>query len=69
MGEDDPHHGDLGFGMIGFFRTLHERAQTPEAAQLHHEAIRFGEWLVRLPSEVPCTVALFVALIGAAGEL
>ena len=37
--------GSFGFGMIGFFRTLHERAD-PEAAQLHHAAIRFGEWLV-----------------------
>jgi len=38
--------GSFGFGMIGFFRALHERAQTEEAARMHHAAIRFGEWLV-----------------------
>jgi len=32
--------------MIGFFRALEERAQTPEAALLHHEAVRIGELLV-----------------------
>jgi putative membrane protein len=40
--------GTFGFGMIGFFRALHEKAQTPEAAQLHRAAIRFGELLVLL---------------------
>ena len=40
--------GSFGFGMIGFFRALHEKAQTPEAAQLHQAAIRFGEVLVLL---------------------
>ncbi len=34
--------------MIGFFRTLQDRAQTPEAAQLHHAAVRIGELLVLL---------------------
>jgi putative membrane protein len=38
--------GSFGFGMIGFFRTLEEHAQTPEAAKLHQGAIRFGEFLV-----------------------
>jgi putative membrane protein len=38
--------GSFGFGMIGFFRTLDERAQTPEAAQLHHAALQFGKYLV-----------------------
>jgi inner membrane protein YidH len=38
--------GSFGFGMIGFFRALHEKAQTEDAAQLHHAAIRFGEALV-----------------------
>jgi len=38
--------GSFGFGMIGFFRALHERAQTPEAARLHHAATRFGESLL-----------------------
>lgn len=38
--------GTFGLGMIGFFRSLSDRAQTPEAEQLHHAAIRFGELLV-----------------------
>jgi len=38
--------GSFGFGMIGFFRTLQDRAQTPEAAILHHAAVRIGELLV-----------------------
>ena len=38
--------GSFGFGMIGFFRTLQDRAQTPEAARLHHAAVRLGELLV-----------------------
>jgi len=87
--------GSFGFGMIGFFRTLEERARTPEAIRLHQGAIRFGEFLVvggivatvlagishwntlrRIRrGEMPraagwplsITVALFVALLGAAG--
>jgi uncharacterized membrane protein YidH (DUF202 family) len=38
----------FGFGMVGFFRSLREKAPTPEAAQLHHNAIRFGMSLVVL---------------------
>ena len=38
--------GTFGLGMIGFFRTLSEHAQTPEAERLHQAAIRFGELLV-----------------------
>jgi len=38
--------GTFGLGMIGFFRSLRERSQTPEAEHLHHAAIRFGELLV-----------------------
>ena len=38
--------GSFGFGMIGFFRALHEKAGTPAAASLHYAAIRFGELLV-----------------------
>jgi len=38
----------FGFGMIAFFRALRDQAQTPEAAQLHHAAVRFGEVLVLL---------------------
>jgi inner membrane protein YidH len=40
--------GSFGFGMIGFFRALHQKDQTPESAQLHHAAIKFGESLVLL---------------------
>ena len=40
--------GTFGLGMIGFFRSLSDRAQTPEAEHLHHAAIRFGEILVVL---------------------
>jgi len=38
----------FGFGMIAFFRALRDKAQTPEAARLHHAAVRFGETLVVL---------------------
>jgi uncharacterized membrane protein YidH (DUF202 family) len=87
--------GSFGFGMIAFFRTMEERAQTPETARLHNGAIGFGEFLVlagivasvsagishwktlrrmergempraaRWPLSI--TVALFVAVLGAAG--
>lgn len=40
--------GTFGLGMIGFFRTLSESKQTPEAERLHQAAIRFGEFLVVL---------------------
>lgn len=87
--------GTFGFGMIGFFRTLEEHAQTPEAVRLHRGAILFGEFLVlagvvasvlvgishwktlrRMErGEMPraalwplsITIALFVAVLGAAG--
>jgi uncharacterized membrane protein YidH (DUF202 family) len=36
----------FGFGMIGFFRTLAERARTPQAELLHQAAIKFGTTLV-----------------------
>ena len=38
--------GSFGFGMIGFFRTLDEHAQTSKSLRLHQGAIRFGECLV-----------------------
>jgi len=87
--------GSFGFAMIGFFRTLEERAQTPDAIRLHHGAIRFGKslaawgkcshrisqhftlehasphgaWRDAKAASWPLsiTVALFVALLGAAG--
>jgi uncharacterized membrane protein YidH (DUF202 family) len=36
----------FGLGMIGFFRTLRQQAQTPEAIRMHHTAIHFGVALV-----------------------
>jgi putative membrane protein len=36
----------FGFGMIGFFRTIREVAQTPEAVRLHQAAIHMGVALV-----------------------
>jgi putative membrane protein len=38
----------FGFGMVGFFRTLRERAQTPQAVRWHENAIVFGTALVAL---------------------
>jgi uncharacterized membrane protein YidH (DUF202 family) len=38
--------GTFGLGMIGFFRSLSESSQTPQAERLHQAAIRFGELLV-----------------------
>ncbi len=34
--------GSFGFGMVGFFRSLHEREPTAESARLHAGAIRMG---------------------------
>ena len=87
--------GSFGLGMVAFFRTLDERAQTLGTAKLHHGAIYFGEFLILLGvvatvlagishwrtlrrmerGEIPraarwplsITVAMFVALLGAAG--
>ena len=38
----------FGFGTVGFFRTLRERAATPESVRLHENAIRFGVALIVL---------------------
>src|SRR5512136_178917 len=38
----------FGFGTVGFFRTLRERSQTPDAARMHHNAIVFGSALIVL---------------------
>src|SRR5215813_712344 len=38
----------FGFGTVGFFRSLRERSPTPEAVQMHQNAIRFGFSLVIL---------------------
>ena len=36
----------FGFGMVGFFRAIHQRANTPEAAELHQAAIHMGVALI-----------------------
>jgi uncharacterized membrane protein YidH (DUF202 family) len=38
----------FGFGTVGFFRSLRAVSPTPEAIQLHQDAIRFGVGLVVL---------------------
>jgi putative membrane protein len=38
----------FGLGMIGFFRTLRQQAETPETIRLHQSAVHFGVALVVL---------------------
>src|SRR5512135_2891344 len=38
----------FGFGTVGFFRSLRQATQTPEAVALHTSAIRFGVALIVL---------------------
>ena len=38
----------FGFGTVGFFRSLREKSPTPEAVQMHQNAIRFGFSLIIL---------------------
>ena len=38
----------FGFCTVGFFRSLREKSPTPEAIQMHRNAIRFGFSLVLL---------------------
>jgi uncharacterized membrane protein YidH (DUF202 family) len=38
----------FGFGTVGFFRSLREKSPTPEAVQMHQNAIMFGFCLVIL---------------------
>ena len=38
----------FGFGTVGFFRSLREKSPTPEAIQMHENAIRFGFSLIVL---------------------
>jgi putative membrane protein len=38
----------FGFGIVGFFRTLRERSQTPDAIRMHRNAIVFGTALIVL---------------------
>ena len=38
----------FGFGMVGFFRTLREKAASPETIRLHEGAIRLGTALLIL---------------------
>jgi putative membrane protein len=36
----------FGVGIVAFFRTIRERAETPQAIRMHQTAIRFGVALV-----------------------
>lgn len=36
----------FGFGTVGFFRTLREKAPSPLSIQIHENAIRFGVTLI-----------------------
>jgi uncharacterized membrane protein YidH (DUF202 family) len=38
----------FGFSMVAFFRTLEEKASSPETIRLHHGAIRMGTALLLL---------------------
>jgi putative membrane protein len=38
----------FGFGMVGFFRTLHEKSPGPESIRLHEGAIHMGVALIVL---------------------
>jgi putative membrane protein len=38
----------FGFGMVAFFRSLHEQSPTPENTRLHRGAIRMGSALILL---------------------
>lgn len=48
----------FGFGMVGFFRSLREKAPTEEAVRLHHAAIQFGTGLVVLGTGAMALAAL-----------
>ena len=36
----------FGFGMVGFFRTIQQRANTPESERMHQAAIHMGVALI-----------------------
>ena len=59
--------GTFGFGTVGFFRSLRQASPTPEAAQLHASAIRFGLALIVLG--VAATVVSGIAHWLALGRL
>jgi putative membrane protein len=48
----------LGFGTIGFFRTLREMGPTPHDVHVHESAIRFGIALVVISTGVSVLVAI-----------
>jgi putative membrane protein len=48
----------FGLGMIGFFRTIREHAETPETIRLHQSAIHFGVALVVIGIVSTCLVAI-----------
>jgi putative membrane protein len=49
----------FGFGTVGFFRTLREKAPTPVSIQLHENALKFGVALI-VPS-VAATVMVAIS--------
>ena len=48
----------FGLGMIGFFRSVREHAETPESIRLHEGAIQFGVVLVVLGLVATVLVAI-----------
>ncbi len=48
----------FGLGMIGFFRTLRQQAETPETIRMHQAAIHFGVALVLIGVAATVCVAI-----------
>jgi uncharacterized membrane protein YidH (DUF202 family) len=48
----------FGFGTVGFFRTLREKAPTPASIQIHENAIKFGVALIVLSIVATVLVAI-----------
>jgi len=48
----------FGFGTVGFFRTLREKAPTPASIQIHANAIKFGVALIVLSIVATVSVAI-----------
>ena len=50
--------GTFGFGTVGFFRTLREKAPTPATIHIHENAIKFGVALIILSIVATVLVAI-----------
>jgi putative membrane protein len=48
----------FGLGMIGFFRSLRQQAETPESIHMHQTAIHFGVALVLIGVAATVFVAI-----------